>query len=288
MIDTENIILEEILSRQPPATLYHYTTQVGLLGIIKTKEIWATHTQYMNDRREYLHAVDLVRQEIESRVETVTDDNAKAALNEMHGCLEGNEIINVCVCSFSEVRDSLSQWRAYGDRASGFAIGFSGQFIADRVRGSQDFKLVQCLYSLEEQKTLIKALVEKVLQENLGRSDVSAQDELPPGGNLTAYLHKYAPILKNAAFSEEKEWRIISRPLSCKSANFDYREGNSMLIPYYKLILADKSTPLELHEIVVGPTPNYIQSVDSVTGFLVRHGYREIPVSLSSVPYRNW
>ena len=36
--------VKEILSRQPPEILYHYTGQEGLLGIIGKKEIWASHT----------------------------------------------------------------------------------------------------------------------------------------------------------------------------------------------------------------------------------------------------
>ena len=48
-------IVDELLSRKPPEVLYHYTTQAGLIGIIRGAEIWATHTQYLNDRREYIH-----------------------------------------------------------------------------------------------------------------------------------------------------------------------------------------------------------------------------------------
>lgn len=58
---------------------------------------------------------------------------------------------------------------------------------------------------------------------------------MPQGGNLVASLHRYAPILKDAAFSEEREWRIISRPIMCSNERFDYRPGPSMLIPYYRV-----------------------------------------------------
>lgn len=32
-----------------PTVLYHYTSQVGLLGILQKKELWATQIQYLND-----------------------------------------------------------------------------------------------------------------------------------------------------------------------------------------------------------------------------------------------
>ena len=52
------------MSAPPPAILYHYTTQQGLLGIIRDKEIWASHTQYLNDAREFRHALDLIKEEL--------------------------------------------------------------------------------------------------------------------------------------------------------------------------------------------------------------------------------
>lgn len=122
-------ILDEVLSRRPDKPLYHYTRQSGLLGIIRDKQIWATHTQYLNDRREYLHALDLVRKEIDELLAT-TDRQSRSILQEMKDGLSGTERMNVCVCSFSEDRDSLSQWRAYGAGTSGFAIGLPGDFLA--------------------------------------------------------------------------------------------------------------------------------------------------------------
>ena len=56
-------ILGEVLSCRPHGPLYHYTTQVGLLGIVRNREIWATHTQYLNDSREFSYAVQMVREE---------------------------------------------------------------------------------------------------------------------------------------------------------------------------------------------------------------------------------
>jgi hypothetical protein len=48
----KHAILNAILSEIPDKPLYHYTNQAGLLGIIKTKEIWATHHQCLNDTRQ--------------------------------------------------------------------------------------------------------------------------------------------------------------------------------------------------------------------------------------------
>jgi Protein of unknown function (DUF2971) len=283
-------ILNDVLSYKPNRPLYHYTKQSGLLGIFGTKQIWATHSQYLNDRREYKHALGLVCEEIDRLVATA-DHQSRSFLQGMKDGISGIESMNVCVCSFSEERDSLSQWRAYGSGTSGFAIGLPGDFIVAATERLQWY-LAPCIYDLSKQRTLIRSLVEEVLEqciegENAGEREME-RHYWERGGSLCAYLNRYGPILKDPAFREEKEWRIISRPLMCSGELFDFREGNSLLIPYYKLPLAGEDLAFRVHEVVVGPTPDGERSKCSVRSFLVRHGLKDVTVEVSSVPYRNW
>ncbi len=281
-------LLDEVLSQCPTGPLYHSTQQDGFLGIIQGAEIWATHTQYLNDLREYLHAVDMVRDQIRA-IQAFGDPSLRQILQEMEAGLDGIESMNVCVCSFSEERDSLSQWRAYGASSSGFAIGFSGSFVGE-VADRENWFFAPCIYDPKKQSELISALVQEVIEQNVAREKSSAKEEmpLPPGGNLNAYLHRYAPILKDHSFREEKEWRLISRPLMCSSKAFEFRAGNSMLIPYYKLRLGADPAALKIKEVVVGPTPHPHQSAMSARSFLVRHSLRDVAVVPSAVPYRSW
>src|SRR5436305_12495445 len=95
--------VREMLERTPPAVLYDYTTQQGLLGIIRDREIWASHTQYLNDVLEFRHAIDLVKEELSAQMLRVSDEPSRQCLTEMQGAVSsGLESINVCVCSFSE------------------------------------------------------------------------------------------------------------------------------------------------------------------------------------------
>jgi hypothetical protein len=297
-------ILNDVLSRKPDKPLYHYTTQKGLLGIVESRQIWATHTQYLNDRREYLHAVDLVREEIKRLLdEVVASDPPRPhysargdALARMRSALSMSpQSINVCVCSFSEERDSLSQWRAYGG-PSGFAVGFSSQVLRAATEKQQWF-LAPCIYDPPAQRDLVRALVEEVLEELLGGPLPGVEDQEEDsalkhmGGNLRPDLHAYAPILKDESFKEEREWRIISRPLF--SQRLDYREGRSLIVPYYKLPLCEDDQRLELHEVVIGPTPHAERSKSSLASLMRSHdvvmqGNGEVNVSISKVPYRDW
>jgi hypothetical protein len=159
-------ILDEVLNRRANTTLYHYTNQAGLLGIIKNREIWATHTQYLNDSKEYRHAVDVVTDLIIKRLTAACD--SRRILEDMSSGLDGIEGMNVCVCSFSEDGDSLSQWRAYGGPTSGYAIGFKPLHLAKMVK-LEGFYLTQCIYEPTEQVALMEALVAKVFAENMER-----------------------------------------------------------------------------------------------------------------------
>jgi DUF2971 family protein len=284
--------VKEILRRHPPEILYHYTTQGGLLGIINGREIWASHTQYLNDVREFRHAIDVVEEELSNmRLEPPHHDKAEL-LSAIEERLKGIESINVCVCSFSADGDVLSQWRAYGGGASGFSIGFSGAFL--RAASDQlNFWLVPVLYDENEQRALVRTLLEDVLAENLQkRAKPTDHDNdepgQPPGGNFVAYLNRYAPILKHKSFSEEREWRIISRPLFCSHERFGYRAGSSMLVPYFRIPLSSEQRPFSIEEIIVGPTPHPEQSIRSVKGLLTRHDLEETKVRNSEAPYRNW
>jgi hypothetical protein len=295
-------IFNNVLSRKPDKPLYHYTTQAGLLGIIKSRQIWATHTQYLNDRREFLHAVDLVREEIQRLLDNLYLSSGSAAsvseeaLARMQAAVSVSmspQNINVCVCSFSEEKDSLSQWRAYGG-PSGFAVGFSSQVLRAATEKQQWF-LAPCIYDPAIQRNLVRALVEEVLEENLGGSQVEDEEEdfvlKSRGGNLVAYLNRYAPILKDESFKEEREWRIISRPVVCQ--RLDYREGRSLIVPYYRLPLSADNQNLKLHEVVIGPTPDAERSRSSLISLLisqkvVMHGEGGVNVRVSQVPYRDW
>lgn len=281
-------LLSEVLSRRPSGPLYHYTQQTGFMGIIRSKEIWATHTQYLNDLREYLHTVDLVRFQIQA-IRAFGDPKLHHILRDMESSLDGIETMNVCVCSFSEERDSLSQWRAYGASSSGFSIGFSGDFIREAADRNNWF-FAPCIYDPIEQSKVVSNLVQEVIEENVARKSAgqTAKVPLPPGGNLNAYLHRYAPILKDYAFKDEKEWRLISLPLSCEMKGFGFREGNSMLVPYYKFPLAEANGNFCLHEVVVGPTPHSEQARRSAYSFLASCHHSNVPVDLSGVPYRSW
>ena len=184
----------------PPVVLYHYTTQRGLLGIINCQQIWATHHQYLNDFREFVHAKEMSRCEIQKQA-------APRDVTRIQHTLDGKgfEDVSIFVASFSEDPDSLSQWRAYGGPTSGFSLGFrAGQMILP-----PRLTIVKCIYEEDEQRKVIEALVTEVLNRLRrvpGRVDQGPYVDV----FIRNALHQYALVLKHPKFKEEREWRIIS------------------------------------------------------------------------------
>jgi hypothetical protein len=243
-------ILDKILSELPKVPLYHYTTQEGLLGIIRNREIWATHHQCLNDIREFVHAKEMLREELANGA------RANPLLEGMHRRLtgEGLESVNLYVASFSEDPDSLAQWRAYGGPMSSFCLGFdtSGMSLAS------PFVIVRCIYEEERQRAIIRNLVGEILErlQKLPREITRTPRFAEPYINLLPRLalHRLALILKHPKFAEEKEWRIISSsPMMETAPNegevpLDFREGKSILVPYRRLPLRNNVNDFPLAE----------------------------------------
>ena len=152
--------LSEILSTGVPETLYHYTNSTGLMGIIRSKQIWTTKITYLNDRAELQLAVDYIRDEIDRQRKSIgRNKQAVAELDSKEYVLDGIDEVNVSVASFTEEGDQLSQWRGYCDIGQGYSLGFNGQSLLDQAN-AEGFHLVPCVYEEEERKLIVREIVE--------------------------------------------------------------------------------------------------------------------------------
>jgi hypothetical protein len=250
---------------KPDKPLYHYTSQVGLLGIIHNRQIWATNILFLNDSQEAKHAMQLVQENINrfgeerklNREEIQFLENFSEKLRIFHTPYY-QKYGGVYTCSFSEKRDQLSQWRGYCPDGSGFSIGFDFNSSLSFVVEKQSFTLVKCEYNKNKQIEMIDDFLNKVL-DHFYKSQMDASLDLEAWDDFFAL----APILKHPKFEEEQEWRLISKPRPTEFS-VDFRPGKSMLIPYIKINLtetqydSDNDKQLKrmncIPEICLGPT----------------------------------
>src|SRR2546428_14133818 len=107
-----------------PQFLFHYTSIQGLIGILKSRSVWASGLLFMNDSREWLYTVDLLQQEIAKRFLARNDRNWTAFLADLSKIAERIEKLNICVFSMSAAANQLSQWRAYCPSEGGYELCF--------------------------------------------------------------------------------------------------------------------------------------------------------------------
>jgi Protein of unknown function (DUF2971) len=178
---------------EPKGVIYHYTNQAGLLGILSSKEIWATHIRYLNDASEYNRGLEIVKACVRDfaidvdRFETETGSKfpiknfqsaeADLVLREtISTSLSLIDEFNVFVTSFfsndedalnsgeHDIGDVLGQWRGYSGGSAGFSIGFDKSILSgyfSEIGENQESPLVyeSCIYNEDRQRAYIEKRV---------------------------------------------------------------------------------------------------------------------------------
>jgi Protein of unknown function (DUF2971) len=119
----------QIVAKPTPPTIFHYTNEVGLRGIVETGILQLTDIFYLNDPSELRHGC-------EPAIEFITAEGSearpeiKAFASELRARLQGGmQAANLFVLSFSEAGNDLAQWRAYADNGRGYALGFDTHML---------------------------------------------------------------------------------------------------------------------------------------------------------------
>jgi hypothetical protein len=279
----------------PPAILYHYTNQAGLLNILATGELWATKVQYMNDTTEFGVAVTLARETLTLRLENAPNDETGKLYRSILDHLHAIALVNICSVSFCRSHDLLSQWRGYSGGGVGYAIGFSSDALLAIGDGC---RLRHCIYEKSDQIRIINELIEDMQLQHKLHLHID-RPELFFGAAFERALIECGALFKDIAFQEEDEWRLITAVRGYNEANFSFRAGQSMPIPYYRLNIATDSWKDKIHDITIGPCPHPETSQAAVQGLLIHYHVTyespfELPgvynpnVQLSAIPYRSW
>ncbi|MET4038086.1 hypothetical protein ABIB94_009246 [Bradyrhizobium sp. JR7.2] len=141
----------------PDHSLFHYTTATGLIGIVESNTLWATHASFLNDTAECQLLSTLlapqIRREFEKIVPELTSRGAfkpelLSQLGDNGMATEAERVVNsisraidsgspIHITSFCLHKNGspesehglLSQWRGYG--RGGFAIEFDEAKIDD-------------------------------------------------------------------------------------------------------------------------------------------------------------
>jgi hypothetical protein len=310
----------------PQGLLYHYTTIEGLLGIVKSSSLRASHVRYLNDLAEFKNAFEYTYLDVLIKsLDPQADEEGVAVLHKYMlppvGCdsflisFTDDEAVPPTEKVRPRPGDRLSQWRAYSNGSGGFSLGFDCSALRKEGNG---FWLFRCRYSEqdkqdiakeigtkknEEYKEIIKEGTKQFIGENHREPNQEDLNKIikPAVSSLLRTLSGnyflLAAKFKDEAFSEEREWRIVfhairEKVLEAHRAEPDrklveFRPGKFGVTPYVDFPLNLK-TNNPLRRIVVGPCPHMEEAVDAVKFLLAANGIQGVEVEDSKIPYRNW
>jgi hypothetical protein len=270
--------------------IYHYTPPNSFLEIVGSGKIWASASYTLNDVSERSWGFSIFERAVKVLESEVGDEYIKriaepVVIGYLHSLL--------MVACFSLDADVLSQWRAYADDASGFAIGFSPKLM------QMPAKPLRVLYDEDAQTSELvgnlKHTYEVEKSSGFKYGEQFQKHMFGIGMDLCAY--------KNPSFKEEREIRFAhlcgmvgskkiialgargsnGKPLSDQlETHFRMRKG--VIVPYVVIDYSRNGTVEAIKEVVLGPKNE--NDEDNVETYLNTIGISNVIVRRSKVPYR--
>ena len=293
---------------QPPQTLFHYTDAAGLKGIIESGVLRGTHISFMNDSSEYLHAVSLLTQEIDQIRSTESDPVRIGFLEEIKGPVSltrPQDAGPYFVACLSAKENSLNQWRAYGRGQGGYSIGFDYTKLGQGMQALTGL-LAPVIYDPSQQSKLVRDILQWALDEYQRITTTIPVNDREVHRRDWAHMFLWraaaaAPIIKNPAFLEEQEWRLIFMPRSKEQVRFLPRSTG--LAPFIELKLgtphinvhperlthlgrASLPDRLPITKLWSGPGPATDIALLVGRTLLEQMNYDGVSLEASKIPYR--
>lgn len=292
-----------------PDQLWHYTDAAGLLGILTNVEekpdpnvvgsgsykpvLWATAAQFLNDRRELTHGLDLMLdylREWGGRGLFQSNPAAETFISKVCDAIQSiidreyPDYLHCCTVSFSEDPDMLSQWRAYGQGTGGFAIGFDPAKFP-RSDGSNVHRAGLGLHRVEYLSDALEQPLIDATYSFIAESMDPALTKEPTSGNVHGAVQALAFVaasVKHKGFREEREWRFVQPGFVAVP---EFRAGATGLMPYRDVTELTKDAVIGLY---VGPGPYQYENYLAAKSMLGRYGYDEAArnVHCSDTPFR--
>jgi len=282
------------LSEQPPWPLFHYSDSVALCGILKDRELWATHPLYLNDATELTLGEQIAQDvfnEFSGAAKPGDERFALDSLAKSYAKRRASTRHDLFVVSLSEDGDMLSQWRGYAGNGGGFSIGFGGLPILPRhwphtMRNDLGTQIIRCVYDQAEFREKLTSEIETVI---LNARQLAANDQmfdwmLHVPNALLHVAHTRVPALKHSGFREEAEWRLVAT-IDPKRRDVEFRPTSQGLVPYVRVPAAKPDEPIDISAVIVGPTQLDV-GVLSARVLMEQRGYSPDLVARSEVPYR--
>ena len=272
-------------SSETDSLVWHYTDANGLMGMIKDRQVWATHFRFLNDSQEgwfldkpltdFLENDEPMSSSERDFIWDMLRPYVGQPITRMTKVPDGNHFL---LCG-STSGDELTLWRNYARDAVSFAVGLDPQSPLGLVPPDKDVGITRhemhpwrkVEYHSPETylpTAYARRIREAVSQEDMGDRIVDVSDEL---------THLYSTV-KSAAFKDERESRIV-----CVTNNtqlWRFRVSSYGITPYVALGgsdtwsgLSNGKIPLPIRAIRLSSNSTAADHL-ALNALLEHHGFR--------------
>lgn len=293
---------DELSTRTPPDSIYHYTNDSGLHGIIESGKLRLSNIFSLNDPLELSHGLShaetiLLRETING------PPQAKVfAENFSKFCKIGiSQSANFFVCSFSTTEKDLGQWRAYADNGRGYALEFDTNILApefsvlDKGRTEHRNQTFPVTYSDEQisriHQDIINATVPLILHpfKKAYSKELTEKYMMELSILLSIYTLNTALYFKHEAYEKESEFRFLELFEANESIpDLKWRARSNELVAYREFVWRGLQ-PGVLKRIVIGPSADLQKAAEFIRACLrAYHPEMEgaVEIDYSTIPYR--
>ena len=303
------------------ATVYHYTSPEGLLGIFPDKEdpkLWFTKYDSLNDTSERTNLIEYLRlycdrKVSESKLSPIFASTIKSLelsdyqLITLPGKgpieLEHNGVIeeytdtryvpcDTFLCCFSRHPDLLPMWNYYSksQHYEGYSVGFLSNYFERSMSFEKGYsiELKRVLYVCSEKDKLLDAIIlpfnDLFTEQTSDREDIKRI--------IQGKINELQFVFKDECFRHEEEIRAIlriPREHICsadqnKSNNFavKYRNSHGYIVPYIEY----KVAKIAVNGITVAPLLQSDLAIKNLHELMQQRGCGNIWIEPSVVPIR--
>ena len=280
--------------------IFHYTSAEALNGMLSNDEIWATDSNFLNDKGELKYTYNLFNEcFIDKMVHVNSRDKLRRELERLiASSLDyDDKPWEWYIISFSLTNDNLALWSEFSNPV-GYALGVDVSTFTKALENS--FSLVvqgKVQYNRKKQIELLKYGLDKTMtlrDEYEGHDGLDDFDDNTPAEtirnlalDLMMVCSVYSFFFKKYEFHVEDEYRFVCDAIPSKNNGFikptiysRIRQG--AFIPYIKIKITIKDV---LRSIMVCPRNDSDIMVDGVKA-LCNHRRINVPIHESSINLR--
>lgn len=255
--------------------------------IIENKELWLTSSTKMNDTAEGEWLTLALKEYINTN--SLSTNAEREFFDALLNAMQSNSR-HIYLSSFSEDGDSLGQWREYGDKGMGIAIGFNVDlFHVGKIKNLWDATFHYDEYYIfkvdyKKYDEMAKFLCEYLKAHPYKKTKTNAR-------KIAMQLLHWRAIFKNDSFSEEKEWRLVVEPNIFRrpkkhgwySKTLPLETVRTRITPkglstYIPFPILDEKQP-QIKKVILGPRNQTAE--DDLNFFLCRNNLGDVEISRS-------